>query len=136
MNTTPLLIAPLGLLLLLAACAAPAGEVSSPLPSFRLISPKPSPPSELGGRELTGTLGFDDIEGGCAFLQTPDDVRYEVLYPEGWELQRSPLRLVSPTGAVVARAGDAVTVRGAEATDMSSICQIGPIFRASEVLSP
>jgi hypothetical protein len=29
--------------------------------------------------------------------------------------------------------GDAVTVRGAVATDRSSICQIGPIFVATEV---
>jgi hypothetical protein len=32
-----------------------------------------------------------------------------------------------------ASAGDIVTVRGREATDMVSICQIGPIFEATEV---
>jgi len=105
-------------------------------PSLSLRSPKPSPPSQVDGHELTGTLGFDEIEGGCAFLQAQDGTRYEVLYPDGWELQRSPLQLVSPDGEVVARAGDEITVRGMEATDMSSICQIGPILRATEVTDP
>ena len=104
-------------------------------PSFRLSSPKPSAPSSLGGDELTGALGFDEIEGGCAFLEV-NGTRYEVIYPDGWQLQRNPLQLFSPSGEVVAGAGDQVTVRGEEATDMASICQIGPIFRASEVVVP
>jgi hypothetical protein len=33
----------------------------------------------------------------------------------------------------VARAGDEVTVRGAEA-DMVSVCQLGPIIQATEVV--
>ncbi len=107
-----------------------------PSPSFGLVSRKPSPPSQLGGGEITGTLGFSEIEGGCVFLESQDGTQYEVLYPDGWELQRSPLQVVSPDGAVFARPGDEITVRGAEATDMSSICQIGPIFRASEVVVP
>lgn len=42
MNTTRLLVAPLSLLLVLAACAAPAGEVSSPSPTAT-DDPTPSP---------------------------------------------------------------------------------------------
>lgn len=103
-------------------------------PSFRLKTPKPSAPSNLGGQELTGTLGFDDIEGGCAYLES-NGTRYEVIYPDGWQLQRSPLQLISPEGDVVAGPGDQVTVRGEEAGDMASICQIGPIFRATEVVA-
>lgn len=70
------------------------------------------------------------------YLQTADGTRYEVLYPDGRNLQLSPLQLIGPDGAVHARAGDLVTVRGATANDMISICQIGPIFRATEVVSP
>ena len=84
-------------------------------------------------QELTGVLGADSIEGGCGYLETQDGTRYEVIYPDGWQLQLTPLQLTSPAGEVVARGGDEVTVRGAEATNMASICQIGPIFRATEV---
>jgi hypothetical protein len=76
------------------------------------------------------------VEGGCAYLEAADGTRYEVLYPDGWTLQVSPLELIGPDGAVHARAGDPVTLRGEIATDMASICQIGPIFRATEVVSP
>lgn len=82
---------------------------------------------------LTGRLGFDDLEGGCAYLETEDGTRYEVLYPDGWELERSPLQLISPDGEVVARSGDDVTVRGTVTEDVASICQIGPIFEATAV---
>lgn len=81
----------------------------------------------------TGMLGSDSIEGGCAYLQAPDGRKYEVIYPDGWELRKTPLELVAPDGTVVARAGDEVTVRGAQA-DMASICQIGPIIQATEVV--
>ncbi len=106
-----------------------------PSASVQLSSPRPSEPSSLGGTELTGALGFDDIEGGCAFLEA-NGTRYEVIYPDGWQLQGNPLQLISPSGEVVAGHGDQVMVRGEEATDMASICQIGPIFRASEVVGP
>lgn len=88
-----------------------------------------------GATTVTGVLGFDDIEGGCSFLATDSGVRYEVLYPEGWTLDRRQAELRGP-GACVARAGDAVTVRGTVATDRSSICQVGPIFVATEVEIP
>jgi hypothetical protein len=84
---------------------------------------------------VTGTLGADSIEGGCGYLETADGTRYQVIYPDGWDLQLGPVQLISPEGEVVARGGDTVTVRGEEATDMASICQIGPIFRATEVVS-
>ena len=91
----------------LAACAAPGGstdptpEASSVEPTPRAsltpssIQPSPSP-EEGGGEELTGVLGADSVEGGCAYLQAPDRTRYEVLYPDGWELSLSPLQLTSP----------------------------------------
>jgi hypothetical protein len=81
---------------------------------------------------VTGRLGFDDIEGGCSFLETDEETRYEVAYPDGWTLDRMGAELRGP-GGQLARAGESVTVRGAIATDRSSICQIGPIFVATDV---
>ncbi len=81
---------------------------------------------------VTGRLGFDDIEGGCSFLETSEGTRYEVVYPDGWTLDRARAELRG-AGGRLAHAGDVVTVRGAVATDRSSICQIGPIFVATEV---
>jgi hypothetical protein len=84
--------------------------------------------------ELTGILGYDDeLEGGCAYLQTDADTRYEVLYPDGWKLQGNRLR--NPAGDIAAIAGDTVTVRGVERADAASICQIGPIFQATAVVT-
>jgi hypothetical protein len=81
---------------------------------------------------VTGRLGFDDIEGGCSFLETDEGTRYEVAYPVGWTIDRMGAELRGP-GGQVAHAGESVTVRGAVATDRSSICQIGPIFVATAV---
>lgn len=81
---------------------------------------------------VTGRLTFDDIEGGCAFLETDDGTRYEIVYPDGWMLDRMRAELRGP-GGHLARAGESVTVRGTVATDRSSICQVGPIFLATEV---
>jgi hypothetical protein len=104
------------------------------------------PPSDPWGRwaakshasavlMVTGTLAFDDIEGGCSFLETEAGTRYEVIYPEGWILDRRRADLRGPNGES-ARAGDSVTVRGTVARDRSSICQVGPIFVANEVEIP
>ena len=81
---------------------------------------------------VTGRLGFDDIEGGCSFLATVEGTRYEVTYPVGWTIDRPRAELHGPDG-LIASAGETVTVRGSIATDRSSICQIGPIFVATEV---
>ena len=84
------------------------------------------------GRTVTGRLTFDDIEGGCTYLEAADGTRFEVLYPDGWVVDRAAGELRGPDG-VTARAGDEVSVRGSIATDRSSICQVGPIFEATEV---
>ena len=84
---------------------------------------------------VTGRLGFDDIEGGCSFLETDAGTRYEVVYPDGWAIDRMLAELRGP-GGQVAHAGESVTVGGAVATDRSSICQIGPIFVATDVEIP
>ena len=134
------------LLGLMAGCrpgsgSEPAGSAASPgespgspgsvPPSLELASPKVSGSSRI--ETYTGRLGSDAIEGGCTYLEAEDGSRYEVIYPDGWQLRRSPLELVGPDGRVVAGAGDEVTIRGSEA-DMVSVCQIGPIIQATEVL--
>jgi hypothetical protein len=135
------------LLAVLPACSAPGGEseaaatqepsMSEPdsSPSSKSRSQKPSGSLAGGRQELTGSIGFDDIEGGCAYLES-NGVRYEVIWPDGWHLERDSLQLIAPDGEVVARLGEQVTVRGSEATGMASICQIGPIFEATEVVFP
>lgn len=82
---------------------------------------------------LEGTLGGDaDLEGGCAWLET-DDGRYEVMYPDGYEIAFDPLRLLGPDGDTIAAEGEPVRVGGTVGDDMVSACQVGTIFQATEV---
>jgi hypothetical protein len=83
---------------------------------------------------VTGIVGAESIEGGCAYLETADGTRYEVIYPEGWEIHRATGELTGPDGEH-AGPGDLVSIRGSVAADRSSICQLGPIVQASVVLS-
>ena len=87
------------------------------------------------GGLLTGRLGIAEVEGGCPYLEAADGTRYEVIYPIGWQLDRAAVQLRDPDGALVAAAGDIVTIRGEVATGMVSTCQIGPIFEATEVVT-
>lgn len=130
------------LALLLCSCSAgDGGSARTPeLPKPTLNRPKaPSPTIHIDrgpGKPmtLTGTLGMLAVEGGCPYLENDKGTRYEVIYRDGWYVDKSTGELIDPTGDVSARPGDTVTVRGEIATDMASICQIGPIFRADEVL--
>ena len=79
---------------------------------------------------------MDAIEGGCVYLQATGGRKLQVLYPEGWSIRKDPLKLIAPDVSVHSRGGDLITIRGSEATDMTSICQIGPIIQATEVLGP
>lgn len=82
---------------------------------------------------LEGTLGGDaQLEGGCAWLDT-DEGRFEVMYPEGYEIAFDPVRLLGPDGDTIAREGETLRVRGRVAGDVMSICQVGTIFQATEV---
>lgn len=111
--------------------ASGGASPAAPSASLELASPK-SPAAS--GKTYTGVLRSDAIEGGCAYLQTADGQKYEVIPPDGWELQKAPAAVVSPDGQVVAKAGDIVTVHGNEA-DMMSICQIGPIIQATDIVA-
>lgn len=111
--------------------SAGGASPAAPSPTLELASPK-SPPT--GGNTYTGVLRSDAIEGGCAYLLAADGQKYEIIPPDGWELQKAPAAVVSPNGQVVAKAGDVITVHGNEA-DMMSICQIGPIIQATDIVA-
>jgi hypothetical protein len=117
---------------LAAGCAPVGASPSAPATAGRSITAASQLPA---GEILVGALGADSTEG-CAYLEAEDGTRYEVIYPEGWTLDRSGPALSDPNGLVVARGGDEITVRGSLAPDMASACQVGPIFRASEVVLP
>lgn len=126
--------------MVLAACApSSVGEsapgsvgASTPPSGERSIAAATQLPA---GELVSGALGSDTVEGSCAYLEAADGIRYEVIWPDGWTLGRG-LELSDPDGTIVARAGDEVTVRGSRASDMASTCQVGPIFRAIEVVAP
>jgi hypothetical protein len=131
----PVRLLPFAFVLVIAACSAsPAAST----PPSAAAAPSLGPNSSLtvkpvGTADYSGTLAMDSIEGGCAYLQSADGKKYQVIYPEGWQLNKNPLELVAPDGSVHAKAGDTVSIKGSEA-DMASICQIGPIIQATEVL--
>jgi len=98
------------------------------------------PPSGLTGSDklpapqtFRGVLSFDAVEGGCVVLETPDGRRYEMSFPDGWEVDRDGGRVRGPNGEDVP-AGATLEVTGSIATDRSSICQIGPILVATRVV--
>ena len=127
--------------LAIAACAASPAASTPPSPTPPAVaSPRPSASLTVkpGGvtADFSGILSMDAIEGGCAYLQTADGTKLEVIYPEGWQLDKSPLQLVAPDGSVHSKGGDTVSIKGAQSRDMVSICQIGPIIEATEVLDP
>ena len=93
--------------------------------------PRPLPASAREAT-ITGTLSADDVEGGCLVLAADDGERYEVIWPDGWQVSPQ-LDVVNADGEVVAEGGDRIIVRGEIADDMASICQVGQIFEATEV---
>ena len=125
--------------LAVAACAGSADRTGATRaePSVTDEFTVPSGDKSFGpaARTVSGTLGFDDVEGGCAYVEAADGTRYEVVYPAGWTIDPGLAELRSDDGRVVV-AGEAVTVRGSVATDRSSTCQIGPIFVATSVEEP
>jgi hypothetical protein len=121
--------------LLLVACQQ--GTQMSSEGTESQVQPTASASQQASGKGsvLSGRLGVAEVEGGCPYLEAADGTRYEVIYPNGWQLDRAAMQLRDPAGTLVAAAGDTVTIRGEVATDMVSTCQIGPIFQATEVVS-
>lgn len=126
--------------LLAAACTAGgpgASRGASPDGSAPSSSPSAHESGAHGfeGADLVGTLSGDPtLEGGCAWIRSDDGEDYEVVYPDGWEVRTDPIELRDPNGEVVAVEGDRIGLMGAEEGTLVSICQIGPIFRATEVM--
>jgi hypothetical protein len=123
--------------LLLTGCGAEDAATPDATPPD-VTPPATGSPQPGAGQEtlmqLTGTLAGDaQLEGGCAWLEAAGG-RYEVFYPEGYEVQFHPLRLVGPDGDVIAAEAEQVTVSGRVADDMVSFCQVGRIFQADEVI--
>lgn len=118
------------LLVALAACggdqSAPAEE-PSPTPEARPTQTQPG-----GSETVTGRLGGDaELEGGCAWLDA-GGTKWQVQYPEGWQVSFDPLTLTGPEGQSAAE-GDTVTVTGAEQPDVMTTCQVGPVWAATDV---
>lgn len=125
---------------LLAACRGAGSPGSGGAPGSPSREPTATPllqvDIDLNESDLVGTLGGDpQLEGGCAWVAADDGETYEVVYPDGWEVIFDPLQLVDPEGEVRAEEGDRIGLNGEVAEDAASICQIGPIFRATEVLT-
>jgi len=108
--------------------ASPA--TASPRPAF---TAEPLLPSSSSEAVVTGMLAFDSVEGGCGYLETTNGTRYQVIYPTGWQIDGGTGHLHGPRGED-APPGSQVSVRGSIVTDMASTCQVGPMFRAVEVI--
>ncbi|MFN2484682.1 MAG: hypothetical protein ABR509_07080 [Candidatus Limnocylindria bacterium] len=123
------------------AAGAPGGDSVTEASATGAESPDAGeatdgPGGGLERADIIGTLGGDpQLEGGCAWIDAEDGERYEVVYPNGWHVDQDPLRLIDPDGEVAAQAGDRIGLVGAVDAAMASICQIGPIFVATEVLA-
>ena len=126
------LAAALLIAVLLAACgsgAAPASPSASPaarpsvIPSAATGEPSASPGASTpqGGETISGTLGYEGIEGGCPYVEVADGTRYQVQYPEGWAIDPTSGDLIGPDGAVVVALGGEILLRGAGQTEVGSI---------------
>ena len=114
------------LAVLLAACAGQQGEDQV------IQSPEATAPPTATGDTLTGTLGGDaQLEGGCAWIDD-GETRWEVTYPQGYRVTFDPLTLEGPDGTV-AEEGATLTLPGAPQNDVVTICQVGPVWQATDV---
>ena len=113
----------------LAACGGAGGE---PAPTIGTEPPGGSEGATAEGDTITGTFGADaQLEGGCAWV---DDgtTRWNVQYPDGYQVSFTPPQLTGPGGLKVGD-GDTITVTGTEQADAVTTCQIGPVWIAESV---
>lgn len=126
-----LAVAVMVLAMLLAACGQ--DPVAGPVDGEVDGDGSPDDAEEEG--VLEGTLGGDArLEGGCAWLDTGEG-RFDVRYPDGYEIAFEPVRLLGPGGDTVAEEGETVRLRGRAAGDLMTVCQVGTVFEATEVVS-
>lgn len=157
----PHVIASVLVALALAACgdAASTGDnvsaadpTAAPEPTATTVmTSEPAPPSDLPTERqpldfdeeskqdelslpATGTLGVEDLEGGCVYVEI-DGERYELLAgpDSGLAMDAGNGVVADAQGEVLARAGDQITVDGALDPGMATFCQIGPVLMATTV---
>lgn len=113
----------------------PVAEQQPPAPAPS-ESVEPGPPAASDSpneRTITGTLDGDaQLEGGCVWIDTPEGA-IEPLLPEGYTTTADPVAVLGPDGEVIAEGGDQVTITGSPATDVSTICQVGEVWRVSAI---
>lgn len=61
---------------------------------------------------ITGRLGGDATDGGCAWIEDAAGKRTQLIWFPDDIVRYDPVRFVDPTGSVIARTGDVVTVTG------------------------
>lgn len=124
-----------------AATTAPDPSSGEPTPDEASDAPtadgSETPVADAGASRpdrVTGTLGLEDVEGGCTTL-TVDGERYELIAdPDADIVIDSGNGVIATTdGEEIAQAGDTITVEGAVDTGMMTFCQIGPVFVAEAV---
>lgn len=116
-------------LILLVACGQ-AGDQQADDPAVG-ASPGGTEPT-TGDDAIEGTLGGDaQLEGGCAWIEAAG-TRWDVQYPEGYDISFDPVTLTDP-GGDTATEGDVIRVTGSPAQDVVTTCQVGPVWVATSV---
>lgn len=109
--------------------AAPPAAAPTDVPAP--ATDAPAPPAQTQVFELS--LNGDGTEGGCSWGVDADEVFYDVVYPEGYEVVGSPVTLVGPDGGVVAGEGEGIRVTGRLAPDREPACMTGTVLLADAV---
>ena len=125
----PALILAAVLATVLVGCAQGGGQAN---PTLGATPPAGEENAPAEGDAITGKLGGDPtLEGGCGWVDD-GSTRWNVQYPDEYELSLDPVRLTGPDGET-AEEGDTITVTGSEAADVMTTCQIGPVWVATSV---
>jgi hypothetical protein len=115
----------------------PAGQ-TPPQPTVDAETPDPTPSETFDDdpAEITGVLRGDQEQGiGCVWLTDAQGNRWEILWPEGYHHEFvDGVPSLMRDGEVVATAGHTIAVRGMRSRDLGSVCMVGIVYEASEVL--